>query len=145
MTAASRSMVLEMIDWRSCPVIEYTPDRVSGVPSFLGMRMPVDILVSWIESGQSVEDFEKSYRVGEQNIRTALDYLQNNPPMHIVDLTRCSAVEQGRDGRPAFKGTEFPVDIMFNHLKGGITPRVFFERYGLDFEQIERVLSCDLN
>lgn len=142
--AASGSMVLEMIDWRNCPVIEYAPDRVSGAPSFLGMRMPVDILVSWTESGQRVKDFDESCHVGEQNIRVALEYLQNDPPVHTVDLTGCPAVERGQDGRPVFIGTEFPVEILFNHMKGGIAPRAFADKYGLDYAQIKWVLKCDL-
>ena len=39
------AMVLTMIDWRDCAVIEYVPERVSGRPSFLGCRLQVDVLM----------------------------------------------------------------------------------------------------
>ena len=138
---ASTPMVLKMIDWRGCPVVEYAPDRVSGRPSFLDMRMPVDILADWTASGHDVDEFEESYQVGKHNIRVALQYLQNDPPVHVVDLTECSAAETGQDGQPVFKGTEFPIEILFDHMKGGITPQDFCRSHGLDYEQVKAVLA----
>lgn len=141
--AKNKPIVLEMIDWRGCPVVEYVPTKVSGRPSFINMRMPVDILVDWVENGQNIGEFERSFHVGEHNIKTALKYLYSNPPVHVVDLTGCSAIDIGPDGRIVFKGTSFPVEILFNHIKGGVSPAEFCKRYGLDDGQIMAVLTYD--
>ena len=106
--------------------------------------MPVDILVDWLEDGYSLQDFEDAYHVGMDNINGVLDYLANSPDKHVVDLTGCPDVEHGADGRPVFKGTNFPVEILFNHLKGGVSPEEFSASYGLDSRQVMSVLECDL-
>ena len=46
-----------MLDWNACPVVERTPDRVSGAWVFQGTRVPVKALFENIEEGASVDDF----------------------------------------------------------------------------------------
>ena len=46
-----------MLDWSSCPAVERTPDKVSGVWVFRGMRVPVKALFENLEDGASVDDF----------------------------------------------------------------------------------------
>jgi uncharacterized protein (DUF433 family) len=46
-----------MLDWNTCPVVERTPERVSGAWVFKGTRLPVKALFENIEEGASVDDF----------------------------------------------------------------------------------------
>ena len=136
-----RPITLEMIDWRGCPVVEYVPARVSGQPSFVGLRMPVSVFVEWVGTGYGIAEFAASYHVDSDKLRLALQYIENDPPVHVVELTDCPAVERGRSGEPVFKDTTFPVKILFDQIKGGVRPREFADRYGLDFDHVRTVLS----
>lgn len=51
-----RSMV-PMIDWSSCPVVERSPDRVSGAWVFRGTRVPVTALFQNVEDGAKLTEF----------------------------------------------------------------------------------------
>ncbi len=46
-----------MLNWNTCPVVERTPDLVSGAWVFKGTRVPVKALFENIEEGASVNDF----------------------------------------------------------------------------------------
>ena len=46
-----------MLDWNSCPVVERTPERVSGAWVFKGTRVPVKALFENIEEGASLDNF----------------------------------------------------------------------------------------
>jgi uncharacterized protein (DUF433 family) len=39
------------------PLITTSPDRLSGTPVFAGTRVPVQILVDYLEAGDSLDDF----------------------------------------------------------------------------------------
>jgi len=39
------------------PLITTSPDRLSGTPVFAGTRVPVQILVDYLEGGDSLDDF----------------------------------------------------------------------------------------
>ena len=46
-----------MLDWDQCPVVERSPERVSGAWVFRGTRVPVSALFENLESGATVDDF----------------------------------------------------------------------------------------
>ena len=46
-----------MFDWSSCPVVERSPEKVSGAWLFTGTRVPVTALFENLESGARVDDF----------------------------------------------------------------------------------------
>ena len=46
-----------MLDWKTCPAVERSPDRVSGAWVFKGTRVPVRALFENLEEGASVDDF----------------------------------------------------------------------------------------
>ena len=46
-----------MLDWSSCPVVERSPETVSGAWVFRGTRIPVSALFENLEDGARVEDF----------------------------------------------------------------------------------------
>jgi uncharacterized protein (DUF433 family) len=48
---------MAMLDWNTCPVVERTPERVSGAWVFKGTRVPVKALFENIEEGASVDEF----------------------------------------------------------------------------------------
>ena len=46
-----------MLDWSSCPVVERSPEIMSGAWVFRGTRIPVSALFENLESGARVGDF----------------------------------------------------------------------------------------
>ena len=46
-----------MLDWKDCPVVERSPDKVSGAWVFRGTRVPVKALFENLEAGAKVDDF----------------------------------------------------------------------------------------
>ena len=46
-----------MLDWTTCPVVERSPDKVSGAWLFKGTRVPVEALFENLESGATIGDF----------------------------------------------------------------------------------------
>ena len=46
-----------MLDWITCPVVERSTSKVSGVWVFMGTRVPVKALFENIEEGASVDNF----------------------------------------------------------------------------------------
>ena len=83
-------MLLEMIDWRGCPVVEYVPGRVSGKPSFLNCRMQVSLLVDWVNAGHGASQFAEDFHMDIDQLMVAVEYLRGDPPVQVVDLTGCS-------------------------------------------------------
>jgi uncharacterized protein (DUF433 family) len=49
--------MVSMIDWSSCPVVERSPDRVSGAWVFKGTRVPVTALFQNVEDGAKLTEF----------------------------------------------------------------------------------------
>ena len=129
----NQPMLLEMIDWRGCPVVEYVPGRVSGKPSFLNCRMQVSLLVDWVNTGHSAAQFAEDFHMDIDQLMVAVEYLRGDPPVQVVDLTGCPVVELNPSGTPSFKGTHFPVEALFNFLKSGRTARDFSDTYNLDY------------
>ena len=46
-----------MLDWKNCPAVERSPDKVSGAWVFRGTRVPVKALFENLEAGAKVDDF----------------------------------------------------------------------------------------
>ena len=46
-----------MIDWSSCPVVEQSPEKLSGAWVFRGTRIPVSALFENLEGGARVDEF----------------------------------------------------------------------------------------
>lgn len=46
-----------MLDWRTCPVVERIPDKVSGAWLFKGTRVPVQALFENLEAGATIDEF----------------------------------------------------------------------------------------
>ena len=46
-----------MLDWKDCPAVERSPDKVSGAWVFRGTRVPVKALFENLEAGAKVDDF----------------------------------------------------------------------------------------
>ena len=133
-------MVLRMIDWRGCSAVEYVPGRVGSHPSFIGRRISVQGLVDWIEAGRSWEGFAETFRIEPDAVKEAFRYLNNDPPMEIVDLTDCPAVCIGYRGVPVFEDSRFPVESLFHYLKGGKTAQEFSATYGFSYDLVAAVL-----
>jgi uncharacterized protein (DUF433 family) len=46
-----------MLDWTTCPAVEYDPAKLSGAWIFRGTRVPVSALFQNLEGGATVEQF----------------------------------------------------------------------------------------
>ncbi len=46
-----------MLDWSLCPVVERSPEKVSGAWVFRGTRIPVSALFENLEGGARVNEF----------------------------------------------------------------------------------------
>jgi uncharacterized protein (DUF433 family) len=46
-----------MIDWSACPVVERSPEKMSGAWVFRGTRIPVSALFENLEGGARVDEF----------------------------------------------------------------------------------------
>ena len=136
----SNPMILRMIDWRGCSAVEYVPGRVGSHPSFIDSRIAVQGLVDWIATGGTREGFADALRTETDSVVAAFRYLNDDPPVEVVDLTDCPAVQLRYRNIPAFQGTRFPVESLFHYLKGGKTAQEFSETYELDYEHIKTVL-----
>ena len=52
-----RNYSVEMLDWTTCPLVERSPEKVSGAWVFHGTRVPVAALFENLESGATVDQF----------------------------------------------------------------------------------------
>jgi len=60
------------------PVIHSDPDIQSGVPVFVGTRVPVKNLFDYLEAGDSLDDFLKSFpSVTRENAVAALELAES--------------------------------------------------------------------
>ncbi len=50
-------ILVSMIDWSSCPVVERSPEKMSGAWVFRGTRIPVSALFENLEGGACVDEF----------------------------------------------------------------------------------------
>lgn len=56
-TVSRLSIGRRMLDWKDCPAVERSPDKVSGAWVFRGTRVPVKALFENLEAGAQVDDF----------------------------------------------------------------------------------------
>ena len=46
-----------MLNWNQCPLVEQTPDKVSGAWVFKDTRVPVKALFENLEDGATIDEF----------------------------------------------------------------------------------------
>lgn len=64
-----------MLDWKDCPAVERSPDKVSGAWVFRGTRVPVKALFENLEAGAKVDDFLARFEgVTRQQVDTVLEH-----------------------------------------------------------------------
>lgn len=64
-----------MLDWKNCPAVERSADKVSGTWVFRGTRVPVLALFENIESGAKVDDFLVWFEgVSREQVEAVLEY-----------------------------------------------------------------------
>lgn len=68
-----------MLDWNECPVVERSPDKVSGAWLFKGTRIPVKALFENIEGGARVEEFLEWFPgVTREQVDAVLEHAQQS-------------------------------------------------------------------
>ena len=64
-----------MLDWRDCPAVERSPQRVSGAWVFKGSRVPVRALFENLEGGATVGEFLEWFPgVARQQVEAVLEH-----------------------------------------------------------------------
>jgi uncharacterized protein (DUF433 family) len=64
-----------MLDWSTCPAVERTSDKVSGVWIFRNTRIPVKALFENLEDGASVDEFLEWFPgVSKQQVDDVLEH-----------------------------------------------------------------------
>jgi uncharacterized protein (DUF433 family) len=64
-----------MMDWSACTAVERDPERVSGVWTFRGTRVPIAALFENLEDGVAVDEFVRLFPgVTPDQARTVLEY-----------------------------------------------------------------------
>ena len=64
-----------MLDWKDCPAVERSPDKVSGAWVFRGTRVPVKALFENLEAGAKVDDFLAWFEgVTRQQVEAVLEH-----------------------------------------------------------------------
>ncbi len=64
-----------MLNWKDCPAVERSPDKVSGAWVFRGTRVPVRALFENLESGAKVDDFLAWFEgVTREQVDAVLEY-----------------------------------------------------------------------
>ena len=68
-----------MLDWHRCPVVEQSPEMVSGVWLFKGTRVPVSALFQNLESGSTIDEFLEWFPgVGRDQVITILEFTERS-------------------------------------------------------------------
>ncbi len=68
-----------MLDWNQCPVIECSPEKVSGVWLFCGTRVPVRALFENLEDGATVTEFLEWFPgVRSDQVMAVLDFAEQS-------------------------------------------------------------------
>ena len=64
-----------MIDWSTCPVVERSPEKVSGAWVFRGTRIPVSALFENLEGGARVDEFVEWFPgVTKEQVESVLEH-----------------------------------------------------------------------
>lgn len=64
-----------MIDWSTCAAVERDPERVSGLWTFRGSRVPIAALFENLEDGVAVDEFVRLFPdVTLDQVRTVLEH-----------------------------------------------------------------------
>jgi uncharacterized protein (DUF433 family) len=64
-----------MFDWSSCPVVERSPETMSGAWVFRGTRIPVSALFENLEGGARVDEFVEWFPgVTKEQVEAVLEH-----------------------------------------------------------------------
>jgi len=71
------------MDWSGCDGVEVIPGKVSGVPLMRNSRVPVDLVVSSWDGGESVDQISYNYDLKPDAIRAVLSYRDSLQPARL--------------------------------------------------------------
>jgi uncharacterized protein (DUF433 family) len=63
------------MDWSGCESVEVVPGKVSGVPLIRHTRVPVDLVVSSWDGGESVDEIAFNYDLNLEEINAVLAHI----------------------------------------------------------------------
>jgi uncharacterized protein (DUF433 family) len=72
-------MLLTMLDWTQCAVVERVPGKVSGAWVFKNTRVPVRALFENLEAGATVNDFLAWFPgVSREQVEAVLEHAERS-------------------------------------------------------------------
>lgn len=68
-----------MLDWNQCPLVEHSPDKVSGAWVFESTRVPVKALFENLEDGATIEEFLEWFPgVSRNQVLAVLEFTEHS-------------------------------------------------------------------
>jgi len=68
-----------MLDWNQCPLVEHSPEKVSGAWLFKGTRVPVKALFENLENGATIDEFLKWFPgVSRDQVIAVLEFAEQS-------------------------------------------------------------------
>ena len=66
-----------MLDWKACPAVDRSKDKVSGVWVFKNTRVPVKALFENLESGATIDQFLEWFPgVTREQVQAVLEFAE---------------------------------------------------------------------
>jgi uncharacterized protein (DUF433 family) len=69
---------MEPMNWTGCELVEVIPGKVSGEPLIRGTRVPADLVLSSLESGEAVDEIAYNYDLQPAIVRELQAFLQRH-------------------------------------------------------------------
>ena len=67
------------IDWSPCPIVEYDPEKMGGVPTVRAWRMSADAVVENWEAGVEPEEIVELFGLDLDDVNEILAYARTAP------------------------------------------------------------------
>jgi uncharacterized protein (DUF433 family) len=71
-----QEIVMQLLDWSDCSVVEVDPLRVNGWPVLKGTRMPAEDIIANYEYGVPVNEISAQFQISAQIITELLNYVE---------------------------------------------------------------------
>ena len=76
------------IDWSDCPIVEWNPRKMGGIPTLRAWRLGVDSLVENHDDGASAQEIADWFQVPLEDVETILAYAERARKQADAHLVR---------------------------------------------------------
>jgi uncharacterized protein (DUF433 family) len=71
-----QEIVMQLLDWSDCSLVEVDPLRINGRPVLKGTRMPVEDIIANYEYGVPISEISAQFQISAQIITELLNYVE---------------------------------------------------------------------